>query len=235
MDSLSAKRRKSRQIDHADNGDPYLNGHRGSQAFRVGSPPNNKPLGHGLPTEFTQKEGSSSPSFGTKAAIPIPRSQGNVPSRHLRSRLRVTFIGQDSQSHHSRSLEPCLYLTSNRRRTTSWKQLSGQSRLGVMVSKSTLEMGIYSINSTTVTVGSSLCTSLLKPVNQRDDEYGGSLEKRCRFTTETVDKLCAAIGAGRVAVRLSPYGLFNQTLGVQRVEQWTYLCHQLGERQLAYV
>jgi 2,4-dienoyl-CoA reductase-like NADH-dependent reductase (Old Yellow Enzyme family) len=72
-------------------------------------------------------------------------------------------------------------------------------------------------------------------INQRHDEYGGDLYARCRFTLETIDELASAVGAGRVAVRLSPFGLFNQTFGVQRVEQWTYLCEELSGKGLAYV
>ncbi|WRT68114.1 uncharacterized protein IL334_005089 [Kwoniella shivajii] len=72
-------------------------------------------------------------------------------------------------------------------------------------------------------------------INTRVDEYGGSMEKRCRFTVETVEKLCAAIGSGRVAVRLTPFGLFNQTYGEKRLEQWTYLCQELSKFGLAYV
>ncbi|KAK8870134.1 hypothetical protein IAR55_000704 [Kwoniella newhampshirensis] len=72
-------------------------------------------------------------------------------------------------------------------------------------------------------------------INQRTDEYGGSPENRCRFTLETVDKVCAAVGSGRVGVRLTPFGLFNQTHGEKRIEQWTYLCKELSTRNLAYV
>jgi 2,4-dienoyl-CoA reductase-like NADH-dependent reductase (Old Yellow Enzyme family) len=61
------------------------------------------------------------------------------------------------------------------------------------------------------------------------------MRKRCKFTLETVDKLCSAIGSGRVGVRLSPYGFFNETLGEQRMEQWTYLCEELAKRNIAYV
>ncbi|WVQ94021.1 hypothetical protein IAU59_001099 [Kwoniella sp. CBS 9459] len=72
-------------------------------------------------------------------------------------------------------------------------------------------------------------------INTRTDQYGGSIENRCRFTLETVTKLCAAIGPSKVAVRLTPFGLFNQTLGEKRIEQWTYLCEELGKFGLAYV
>jgi 2,4-dienoyl-CoA reductase-like NADH-dependent reductase (Old Yellow Enzyme family) len=72
-------------------------------------------------------------------------------------------------------------------------------------------------------------------INIRDDAYGGTLEKRCAFTLETVDKLCSAIGAGRLGVRLSPFGFFNGTDGEDRMAQWIYLCEQLSARGVAYV
>jgi len=72
-------------------------------------------------------------------------------------------------------------------------------------------------------------------VNQRNDEYGGSIIKRCQFTLETVDKLCSAVGSGRVGVRLSPFGVFNETKGDDRMEQWLYLCSELSKRNIAYV
>jgi NADPH2 dehydrogenase len=44
--------------------------------------------------------------------------------------------------------------------------------------------------------------------NNRMDEYGGSIEKRCRFALEIVDACVEAIGAERVAFKLSPWGIF---------------------------
>lgn len=41
-------------------------------------------------------------------------------------------------------------------------------------------------------------------INERTDEYGGSLENRCRFLMEVVEGVASAIGAERVAVRISP-------------------------------
>ncbi|WVW84317.1 hypothetical protein I302_106351 [Kwoniella bestiolae CBS 10118] len=73
-------------------------------------------------------------------------------------------------------------------------------------------------------------------INTRTDEYGGSIENRCRFVLETVEKLCKAIGASKVAVRLTPFGmLFGQTFGENRLEQWSYLCRELSKFGLAYV
>lgn len=42
-------------------------------------------------------------------------------------------------------------------------------------------------------------------VNDRTDEYGGSLENRCRFALEVVESIVNEIGAERVGIRLSPF------------------------------
>ncbi|KAJ8750764.1 hypothetical protein K2173_015945 [Erythroxylum novogranatense] len=41
-------------------------------------------------------------------------------------------------------------------------------------------------------------------INDRTDEYGGSLENRCRFLLQIVQAVATSIGADRVAVRMSP-------------------------------
>lgn len=45
--------------------------------------------------------------------------------------------------------------------------------------------------------------------NKRTDEYGGSIENRCRFTLEVVDAVTKAIGAERVGIRFSPWSEFQ--------------------------
>ncbi|KAK6129630.1 hypothetical protein DH2020_036640 [Rehmannia glutinosa] len=42
-------------------------------------------------------------------------------------------------------------------------------------------------------------------VNDRTDEYGGSLENRCKFALEIVQAISDEIGADRVGIRLSPF------------------------------
>ncbi|CAL9227358.1 unnamed protein product [Arabidopsis halleri] len=42
-------------------------------------------------------------------------------------------------------------------------------------------------------------------VNDRTDEYGGSLENRCRFALEVIDAVAKEIGSDRVGIRLSPF------------------------------
>ncbi|OWM74433.1 hypothetical protein CDL15_Pgr013337 [Punica granatum] len=41
-------------------------------------------------------------------------------------------------------------------------------------------------------------------INDRTDEYGGSIENRCRFLMQVVKAVVQAIGADRVGVRMSP-------------------------------
>ncbi len=74
-------------------------------------------------------------------------------------------------------------------------------------------------------------------INKRTDEYGGSPEKRCRFVLELTDALANTVGEENLSIRFSPFGLFNQARGEQRVETWTYLCRQLKEAhpRLSYV
>ena len=96
-------------------------------------------------------------------------------------------------------------------------------------------LDIYVISFTIAIVSSDHRLILTGTVNLRTDGYGGDLYKRCRFTLETVDMLREAIGSGRLGVRLSPYGFFNETSGEQRMEQWTYLCSELAKRNVAYM
>ncbi|KAJ6792960.1 12-oxo-phytodienoic acid reductase 5 [Iris pallida] len=47
-------------------------------------------------------------------------------------------------------------------------------------------------------------------VNDQTDEYGGSLENRCRFALEIVEAVVDEIGADKVGIRLSPYANYNE-------------------------
>ncbi|KAK0644763.1 12-oxophytodienoate reductase 7 [Lasiodiplodia hormozganensis] len=63
--------------------------------------------------------------------------------------------------------------------------------------------------------------------NKRTDEYGGSPEKRCKFVLDLMAEVASAIGEENLAIRLSPFGLYNQARGEQRVETWGHLCREL--------
>lgn len=64
-------------------------------------------------------------------------------------------------------------------------------------------------------------------VNKRTDDYGGSPEKRCQFVFELMTEVAKTIGEQNLSIRLSPFGLFNQARGEQRLETWTHLCKGL--------
>ncbi|KAK7032513.1 hypothetical protein VNI00_013082 [Paramarasmius palmivorus] len=48
--------------------------------------------------------------------------------------------------------------------------------------------------------------------NQRKDEYGGSVENRCRFALEVVKKVTESIGVERTGIRLGPWTGFQGAL-----------------------
>lgn len=70
--------------------------------------------------------------------------------------------------------------------------------------------------------------------NHRTDQYGGSIENRARLLLEIVDQVIAVWGAGRVGVRLSPYGTFNDMQDSDPIKLFTYVLEQLSARGIAY-
>jgi len=76
-----------------------------------------------------------------------------------------------------------------------------------------------------------LITQFLDPQsNHRDDAYGHDGAGRNRFALEVAEAVVAAIGADRVGIRISPYGVFNDTSGAYKgiTEQYTELAVALG-------
>lgn len=72
--------------------------------------------------------------------------------------------------------------------------------------------------------------------NRRTDGYGGSGENRSRFVLEVVEAAVAAIGRGRVGIRLSPHGVFNDIAPFAETEEvYAALASQLDARGLAYL
>ena len=73
--------------------------------------------------------------------------------------------------------------------------------------------------------------------NQRSDEYGGSVENRIRFAIETAKKVSQAIGSGKVGMRISPFGTYNDLLGEypEMEETYTSLALELKNMNLAYI
>lgn len=73
-------------------------------------------------------------------------------------------------------------------------------------------------------------------VNDRSDAYSNTLENRIRFAVEVIDAIVARIGAGRVGIRISPYGeLFDMPPYPDTLETYRALAVEIGKRGIAYV
>ncbi|KAK7031848.1 putative inactive dehydrogenase EasA [Favolaschia claudopus] len=74
-------------------------------------------------------------------------------------------------------------------------------------------------------------------VNNRTDEYGGSVENRARFPLEIVDAVVEAIGAERTAIRLSPWNQIQDMAMRDPIPTFSYVITQLAQRHpdLAYL
>lgn len=71
--------------------------------------------------------------------------------------------------------------------------------------------------------------------NKRTDGYGGSIENRTRLLLEIVDVATSVYGKGRVGVRLSPYGTFNDMSDGDPFALFSYVLRQIDKRGIAYV
>lgn len=82
-----------------------------------------------------------------------------------------------------------------------------------------------------------LIEQFLHPVaNQRTDEYGGSVENRSRFLLEIAAETAAAIGADKVGIRLSPYGINGDMPPYDAIhDTYFYLAQQLHQIGLVYL
>lgn len=71
--------------------------------------------------------------------------------------------------------------------------------------------------------------------NIRTDQYGGSIENRCRFTLEVTDAICKEIGNEKTGIRLSPsnirYGMDDEN----PAELFGYVIGELNKRNIAYL
>ncbi|KAI1477256.1 FMN-linked oxidoreductase [Daldinia eschscholtzii] len=71
--------------------------------------------------------------------------------------------------------------------------------------------------------------------NQRQDQYGGSIENRARFALEVASAIVEAIGAEKVGLRISPWSTFQGMRMENPVPQFTYLVQELKRLRLSYL
>jgi N-ethylmaleimide reductase len=71
--------------------------------------------------------------------------------------------------------------------------------------------------------------------NLRTDQYGGSIENRTRFLMEIARAVIEVWGADRVGVRLSPYGVANDSGEADAMPLYTHVIKSLDPLGLAYL
>ncbi len=71
--------------------------------------------------------------------------------------------------------------------------------------------------------------------NHRSDRYGGNKENRFQFLKEVTEAVLTIWDAGRVGVRLSPNGVFNDMGSPDYRESFLYYAEQLNTYNLAYL
>lgn len=71
--------------------------------------------------------------------------------------------------------------------------------------------------------------------NQRQDEYGGSIENRARLMLEVTDAVTSVWGAGKVGMHLAPRGDSHGMGDTDLPATFGYVAEQLGRRKLAFL
>lgn len=71
-------------------------------------------------------------------------------------------------------------------------------------------------------------------VNDRSDQYGGSLENRCRFAFEIVAAVANEIGTERVGIRLSPFAEYSESGDSNPSALGLYLAESLNKYGILY-
>lgn len=72
-------------------------------------------------------------------------------------------------------------------------------------------------------------------VNDRTDEYGGTIEKRCRFALEVVKAVVDEIGANKVGMRISPFGDFMETGDSKPEALGLFMAESLNKYEILYL
>jgi 2,4-dienoyl-CoA reductase-like NADH-dependent reductase (Old Yellow Enzyme family) len=71
--------------------------------------------------------------------------------------------------------------------------------------------------------------------NQRDDDYGGSVENRARLMLEATDAAISVWGADRVGMHLAPRSDAHSMGDSDKLATFGYVARQLGARKIAFI
>lgn len=165
--------------------------------------------------------------------------------------LQLWHVGRISHSSHQPAggvpVAPSAIAPSGKTFTADWKQVPYEtpraletSELPLIVAdyvsaaKNAKEAGFDGVEVHSAN-GYLLDQFLQDGTNHRTDAYGGSIENRSRLLLEVVDAVTDVLGAGRVGVRLSPYGTFSDMSDSDPVALFTSVIKQLSARHIAYL
>lgn len=72
--------------------------------------------------------------------------------------------------------------------------------------------------------------------NIREDEYGGGIDKRCKFVLDVVKAVADAIGKDKTGIRLSPFGVASDMPHYDDIDiTYEYLASALNDLGIAYI
>jgi N-ethylmaleimide reductase len=82
-----------------------------------------------------------------------------------------------------------------------------------------------------------LLEQFLNPnVNNRTDEYGGSMLNRARLTIEVAEKVAAAVGKDKVGIRFSPFSTLGDLQEYDEThETYAYLATEMNRLGIQYI
>jgi N-ethylmaleimide reductase len=115
------------------------------------------------------------------------------------------------------------------------KDISSTKKEFVAAAKNAIEAGFNGVE--LHGANGYLLEQFLSPFsNVREDNYGGSVENRCRFVIEVVTAVAEAIGKDKTGIRLSPYGTANDMHYYPEVDAtYNYLAEQFNNLGIAYL
>jgi N-ethylmaleimide reductase len=76
---------------------------------------------------------------------------------------------------------------------------------------------------------------LLSGSNQRTDQYGGTIANRCRLHLEIAAAVASEIGPDRTGIRLSPWGIANDSFEPDPEPLFAHLIAELAKLDLVYL
>jgi N-ethylmaleimide reductase len=76
---------------------------------------------------------------------------------------------------------------------------------------------------------------LAESANQRTDEFGGSVENRCRFIVAVMRELISEVGGNKVGIKISPFQPYAGIRMDNPIETYLYLINELNQLPIAFV